>query len=144
MIYYHDLTTHMPSQTQTGQCRLPNPRQTPWSTFRIHGCIITYKKYCVRLNRYNIVVTIQVQKRDGSLEEFIPEKIIRVLLAAGLEEDSALIVASNVADWATSQPSPTLTSLQIRDQVLIELDKVDPYIAGLFRWYQKSKDQSRP
>ena len=82
---------------------------------------------------------ISVLKRDGSTESFLPEKIVRVLLAAGLEEDLALTVSSNIVEWATSLKSRKVTSLQIRDQVQTELDQIDPYIAGLFRWYQKSK-----
>ena len=80
-----------------------------------------------------------VIKRDGSTESFSPEKIVRVLLAAGLEEDKAKALAAHVAAWAASLDKPQITSLQIRDQVQTELDQINPYIAGLFRWYQKTK-----
>lgn len=85
--------------------------------------------------------TMKIIKRDGSKEDFLPEKIIRVLLAAGLEEDSALVVSTNVTKWVKEQKHHELTSIQIRDRVISELGKVDPYIAGLFTWYQQSKDK---
>jgi len=82
---------------------------------------------------------ISVLKRDGSSEPFQPEKIVRVLLAAGLEEAKSQGLADQLAAWAAGLGQPQITSLQIRDQVQAELDVTNPYIAGLFRWYQKTK-----
>lgn len=92
--------------------------------------------------KYNQVMDISILKRDGSTESFQPEKIVRVLLAAGLEEDSTQAIADHVAAWAAGLNEPQITSLQIRDQVQAELDQVNSYIAGLFRWYQKTKQPS--
>ncbi len=86
-------------------------------------------------------MNMTVKKRDGSVEDFIPEKIAQVLIAAGLEEDKSLTITTAISDWASSQESP-IPSTAIRDEVLKLLDEIDPYIAGLYRWYQKSKDRS--
>jgi len=80
-----------------------------------------------------------VLKRDGSIEEFQPEKIARVVKAAGLSEEQAKTLAQNVTDWANSQEQEKITILQIRDRVLEELKKVNAYAAGLFKWYEKTK-----
>jgi len=81
----------------------------------------------------------QVVKRDGKCEDFVCDKISKVLTAAGLEETKAKEVASKISDWVDNQHLPQITSLQIRDQVQVELDRTDTYVAGLFRWYQKTK-----
>ena len=85
---------------------------------------------------------VTVIKRDKTTEEFHPEKIIKVLIAAGLEENSALLIAQNLNDWAEKQEASTVTSLQIRDEVLSQLKQIDPYVAGLFQWYQNTKSQA--
>lgn len=82
---------------------------------------------------------IQVVKRDGSLESFDPDKIIRVVAASGLDPEPAAILASNVTDWIKSLHQDKISSLQIRDKVIELLQNTDQNAANLFSWYQKTK-----
>lgn len=84
---------------------------------------------------------VTVLKRDGSIEEFQPTKIARVVKAAGLTEERGDALAKNVAEWAQNQEQDQISTLQIRNKVLEELEKVNAYAAGLFKWYEKTKTQ---
>ncbi len=88
------------------------------------------------LNQFTII------KRDGSKESFDSQKISQVLIAAGLEQDKADVVTTKVTQKMTEQNKPEFTSLEVRDLIIKELDQIDSYIAGLYRWYQKTKDSS--
>ena len=83
---------------------------------------------------------IRVVKRDRTLEDFDKKKIARVVAAAGLEIEKANDLADRVDLWVTQNSQEAVTSLQIRDKVLEELKKVSSYAAGLFEWYEKTKD----
>jgi transcriptional regulator NrdR family protein len=84
----------------------------------------------------------KVIKRDGSIEDFLPEKIARVVKAAGLEPKKARALVNTLNDWAVASPKEEISSLEIRDKVLTELKKTDTSVANLFAWYQKTKDKS--
>ena len=83
---------------------------------------------------------IKVIKRDGSTEYFSSDKIVKVVKAAGLEEEQAKALAENVNKWVIDLKKESISSLEIRDKVLEELEKVNKSVADLFRWYQKTKD----
>lgn len=85
---------------------------------------------------------IQVIKRNGSKEAFDAEKIDRVVVASGLSPDKATILVKNIADWVTNLKSGEISSLLLRDKVIEELKKLDPYAANMFAWYQKTKDKA--
>jgi transcriptional regulator NrdR family protein len=87
---------------------------------------------------------ILVIKRDGSKEPFDPEKISRVVQAAGLEVDLAQKLTRDISIWINALGQSEVSSLKIRDEVITELESLDEYVAGLFRWYQKTKDLSYP
>jgi hypothetical protein len=83
-------------------------------------------------------MAITVLKKGGSIEEFDSQKIVSVLIAAGLDKDKAASISREISDWAQTQESP-ISHCLIRDQVTAILQKTDPYVAGLFNWYQQSK-----
>jgi transcriptional regulator NrdR family protein len=85
---------------------------------------------------------ILVIKRDGGQEPFDPEKITKVTAAAGLRPIDAAEVAERVAGWVEKRGKKEVSSIQIRDRVFKELEKVDRYASGLFAWYQNLKDKS--
>lgn len=87
---------------------------------------------------------ILVIKRDGSKEPFDPEKISQVVRAAGLEEDLAQKLTRDISIWIKALGQSEVSSLKIRDEVITELESLDEYVAGLFRWYQKTKDTPQP
>lgn len=82
----------------------------------------------------------QVIKRNGSIEDFHPEKISRVLEAAGMDTDEAVTIAKFVEDWVISRSDKKISSLLIRDKVLERLLEVNPTVANLYAWYQKTKE----
>ena len=83
---------------------------------------------------------VKVLKRDGSIEEFNHEKIARVVQAAGLETSQAKLLADKIADFVSGNGQGPIPSSQIKDKVVEELTKVDKHAAGLFTWYEKTKD----
>lgn len=84
---------------------------------------------------------VMVVKRGGSKEPFDPEKISRVVAAAGLRPVEASELAEGVARWVELQDKSEITSIEIRDRVFRELEKVDKYASGLYAWYQNLKDK---
>lgn len=84
---------------------------------------------------------IKVLKRDGSLEDFYPEKIYRVTKAAGLTEEQAKNLSQKLTDWVTSAGKSTISTLDIRLQVVMLLKEISEYSAGLYEWYEKGKEK---
>lgn len=84
---------------------------------------------------------IKVLKRDGSVEEFKTEKIVRVAEAAGVKAQKAEALAGKVAGWVKSSGENPISSFKIRDKVVEEMEKVNQYTAGLYKWYEKNKRQ---
>lgn len=83
---------------------------------------------------------VKVIKRDGSLEDFDPHKIARVVKATGIDGTKHEEIAQKVAEEIYAQKKEKVTSLEIRNLVLTELKKVSQYASGLFEWYEKTKD----
>lgn len=84
---------------------------------------------------------IKVLKRDGSLEDFNLEKIYRVTKAAGLTEAQARKLTDKLSAWVNSAGKSTISSLDIRLQVVLLLKEISEYSAGLYEWYEKSKER---
>jgi len=82
---------------------------------------------------------IKVLKKDGSIEPFMPEKIARVVKAAGLESKPAELLSKRVAVWVKNKAVGQISSQEIRDKVIEELKKINQYTANLFAWYEKRK-----
>jgi len=80
----------------------------------------------------------KVIKRDGTYEAFDPEKIKRVAKASGLEENEAQKVAENVSSWIKLKGKPVNT-VDIRNEVVRELQNVNEYAANLYLWYETTK-----
>jgi len=84
---------------------------------------------------------IKVLKRDGSLEDFDPEKIYRVTKSAGLTEEQARSLTDKLNAWVASAGKSTISSLDIRLQVVTLLKGISEYSAGLYEWYEKGKER---
>ena len=85
---------------------------------------------------------IQIEKRDKVKEDYDPEKIVKVGIAAGLSKDQARQLADKVDQWIEKSGKELFTSLQIRDRVLVEIQKIDEFAAKKFIWYEKYKDKN--
>lgn len=84
---------------------------------------------------------VEVIKRDGTIEGYDEAKIVKVVIATGLEPEQARTLAVNVTKWIRDNSLSKVTSLQIRDKVVEGLKQVDKYSANLFAWYEETKDQ---
>ena len=82
----------------------------------------------------------QVIKKDGTLEDFEKDKIESVTIAAGLSRELAKKLASDIEKWAETSGKNQITTLQIRNQVLLELKGLNEFAANAFVWYEKTKD----
>lgn len=88
-----------------------------------------------------MTLKIDVKKRDGSFEEFNPDKIMRVLQAAGLETSQAKLVADAITAFVNHNGENTISSRQIREKVIEELSRINRYVADLFAWYESTKER---
>ena len=81
-----------------------------------------------------------VIKRDGSIEKFSVINIAKVVTASGVDPEQAKKLSDTIATWAKEKNVETLTSLEIRDKVLEELQKINTNAAELYKWYEQSKE----
>ncbi|OGM20118.1 hypothetical protein A2714_00970 [Candidatus Woesebacteria bacterium RIFCSPHIGHO2_01_FULL_38_9] len=86
--------------------------------------------------------TIKVVKRNGKVEDYNQEKIVRVLKVSGLTEDEAKKLASSVTTWLNESKKDKVTSLQIRDKVVVEIQKVNKVAADKYISYERYKDKN--
>lgn len=82
---------------------------------------------------------IKVIKRDGSTEKFLPWKIQRVMMAAGLDADESYGAIHQITDWIKNLNTDTVNSVQISEEVFRVLKEIDEYAANMFAWYQQTK-----
>lgn len=88
------------------------------------------------------VTKIKVVKRDKVVEGYDPEKIKKIVIASGLSTDQAKKLVSVVNKWLKKSEKAQVTSLQIRDRVLIEIQKINEDAARKFIWFEKYKDKN--
>ncbi|KKQ75494.1 MAG: hypothetical protein US96_C0010G0010 [Candidatus Woesebacteria bacterium GW2011_GWB1_38_5b] len=84
---------------------------------------------------------MKVIKRNGELEDFEEGKVARVVHAAGLSEEQAQQLGQNVSQRIKALNAQQVTTIQIRDVVIEEMNKIDKYATDMFIWYQKGKDE---
>jgi transcriptional regulator NrdR family protein len=84
---------------------------------------------------------IFVVKRDKSLEELDPDKIRKVVEAAGLNDEEAGTLVNEVVNWLESLGKDKVTSLQIRDKVVVEIQKINKNVAEKFISYEMNRDK---
>lgn len=82
----------------------------------------------------------EVVKRDGTIEDYGEDHIVRVSVASGLTADQSQTVASNISKWISDNHLSKVTSLQVRDLVLENFKKINPAAADLYLWYEQTKD----
>jgi len=88
------------------------------------------------------ITDIKVQKRDKTFEPFDPQKIIFVVKGCGLTEEDAIKLANMVTGWLEDSHVTEVTTLQIRDRILVEIQKMDKLAAKKYIWYEKYKDKN--
>lgn len=83
---------------------------------------------------------IVVTKRNGSKEPFDLKKIARVMGAAGLTSEQTDDIVNQITHWITVSNKTEITSVEIRDQLLSLLPRVNKSSADMFAWYEKTKE----
>lgn len=87
-------------------------------------------------------MSFRVVKRDRQHEEFNAGKLMKVVEAAGLTNEEAKKVCVNVTRWIEESGKPLVTSIQIRDRVIIEMQRINHEASKKFVEYEKSRDRS--
>jgi len=80
---------------------------------------------------------VKVKKKDGSIEEFMKEKIIEGCKRAGTTAEQAMEVAEEVTKKVTKMA--TVTTDKIADLVLNSLDRINKMAADAYRKFRKMK-----
>jgi transcriptional regulator NrdR family protein len=75
-----------------------------------------------------------VKKRDGRLEEFVPEKVI----VSALKSGASVAVARRIAKDVESQVRDETPSTEIRSMVLSRLGREDPVLEQNWRTYDRA------
>jgi len=87
----------------------------------------------------------EVTKKDGTKEAFEPEKIRSSIMAAAATVDILEERKKEVADQVTkaavqmTEVKEEITTSEIREKVLSDLDQVEPSISVSWREYDKTK-----
>lgn len=87
---------------------------------------------------------IKVIKRDGNKEAFDPQKIERIAAAAGLTEEESKKLRVDVTKFASKHAGENdgcISSLKIRSEVYERMVETNEYAAGLFKWFEKNKEE---
>lgn len=81
---------------------------------------------------------IQVQKRDGSIEDFARTKVVGSLLLAGASPDQARSISGQIETWARTQSlEGKIKTSKIREKVLSLLRDDNPEAAKSYEGYKK-------
>jgi len=82
---------------------------------------------------------MQIQKKDGRLEEFDRNKLKQSILAAGANEDEAESITAQIEAWAPSMAIDNAVHSQVIRAKVIELLKTaNPTATKTYEEYQKS------
>jgi len=80
-------------------------------------------------------------KRNGQYVPFDPAKIRKVVLDAGTLKDDAELIIDNVVAWMEKSGKNVFTTLQLRDQVLVQMQKIDHEASKAFVKYEMFRDK---
>lgn len=81
---------------------------------------------------------LQVQKREGGIEDWSSDKLITSMTKAGLQLEEANHVAALVEAWALKAAQNNIIAWnQLRDKVFEFLRVVDPVVASAYESYKK-------
>lgn len=81
---------------------------------------------------------MQVEKRDGSLQEFDRNKLKGGLMSAGLADEDAESLTVDVEAWMEDvAEDDTVASQAIWEKVVDELEYLDPDVAEKYRGFRE-------
>lgn len=86
-------------------------------------------------------MAFRIIKRDKQIEDFNQAKIKNVIMSAGLTEEQANHCLFELSKWAESTGKPLITTIQLRDHIIIEMQKVNHDAAVNYINYEKDRDK---
>jgi hypothetical protein len=87
-----------------------------------------------------MIKNIQVQKNDGTYEDFQIKKIIDIATGADLTKKQNILLAKKINIWIKNIKKPIISSYEIRNKMKDELRILNPAAAELYQWYESIKN----
>ncbi len=82
---------------------------------------------------------MQILKRDKTTEEFDIQKVKKVVITTGLNEEQAEKVINHLNQWIEGQHTDIIDSIALRKKVQSELKIHNENAANLYEWYEENK-----
>lgn len=90
----------------------------------------------------HILMSFRVVKRDKQIEDFNEAKIVNVLESCGISHEEAQQFSVRIFQWVTDTKKPLVTTLQIRDRIITELQKMNREAAEHYIQYEINRDKT--
>ncbi len=81
---------------------------------------------------------LQIQKQDGSLQDYDRRKLLTSLIRAQATPEQAMQVTTEIESWLIAQNTPMVKSDDIKSRILEDLNKVNPDAAHAYEAYKKA------
>jgi hypothetical protein len=88
---------------------------------------------------------IKVEKKDGSQESYIREKLVGGMVKSGATQEQADLIAAQIEEWMpTVAASGVIKTSDLRAKLLELLKAVNPQAGDAFAAYQKPAEAAMP
>jgi len=84
---------------------------------------------------------LQVQKKDGSSQDYDRRKLLTSLIRAQATPEQAMRVATDIETWLVSQNLQVVQSDVIKARIIEDLKRVNPDAAHNYEAYKKAEAQ---
>ena len=85
---------------------------------------------------------LQIQKKDGSSQDYDRRKLLTSLIRAQATPEQAMRVATDIETWLVSLNVQVVKSEEIKKRIVEDLNKVNPDAAHAYEVYKKAEAQS--
>ena len=85
---------------------------------------------------------LQIQKKDGSSQDYDRRKLLTSLIRAQATPEQAMRVATDIESWLVSLNVQVVKSEEIKARIVEDLNKVNPDAAHAYEVYKKAEAQS--
>lgn len=81
---------------------------------------------------------LQIQKKDGSSQDYDRRKLLTSLIRAQATPEQAMRVATDIETWLVSQNIQVVKSDDIKARIMEDLNKINPDAAHAYEVYKKA------
>ncbi|OGM04377.1 hypothetical protein A3E15_01275 [Candidatus Woesebacteria bacterium RIFCSPHIGHO2_12_FULL_42_9] len=85
---------------------------------------------------------LQIQKKDGSSQDYDRRKLLTSLIRAQATPEQAMRVATDIESWLVSLNVQVVKSEEIKARIVEDLNKINPNAAHAYEVYKKAEAQS--